>query len=65
MDDRKFNYTPAIVSNNPTHNGIERLSLILETSTNSNTVVIADTNNEIIIGILKRYKIDKVVIKNA
>ena len=65
MDDRKFIYTPLMVSNNPTVTGIEILSLILGTSTSSVMVASADTNNATIKGILKRYKIINVVIKKA
>jgi len=65
MDDRKFIYTPLMVSNNATASGIEILSLTLGISTSSVKVASTETNNEIIKGILKRYKIINVVIKNA
>jgi len=63
--DRKFIYTPLMLSNNPTTTGIEILSLILGISISSVTVARIDTNNETIKGILKTYKIINVVIKNA
>ena len=62
MDDRKFIYTPLMVSSNATVTGIDILSLILGISTSSVTVASADTNNETIKGILKIYKIINVVI---
>ena len=65
MDDRKFIYTPLMVSSNATVTGIEILSLILGISTSSVIVAITETNNETNKGILKIYKIINVVIKKA
>ena len=65
IDDKKFIYTPLMVSNNATDTGIEILSLILGISTSSAMVASDETNNETIKGILKIYKIINVVIKKA
>ena len=65
IDDRKFIYTPLIVSIKPTVIGIEILSLIFGISTSSIMVEINDINIAINNGILNIYRIIKVVIKNA
>ena len=62
MDERKFIYAPNMVSKIPTVIGIEILSLTLGISISSVRVVIKETNNDIIMGILNIYKIIKVVI---
>ena len=65
MDDRKFIYTLAIVSNNATTMGIEILSLILGISISSVRAASDETIKEIIIGISNIYRIKNVVMKNA
>ena len=65
MDDRKFIYTPLKVSIKATVIGIEILSLIFRNSTSSVKVARVDTAKEAINGILKKYKMMNVVIKNA
>ena len=65
MDDKKFIYIPAIVSNSETTIGIEILSLTLGIVMSSVRVASNETINEIINGISKKYRIRNVVMKNA
>ena len=65
IDDRKFIYIPATVSNKAAEIGIETLSLILGMSISSIIVTNIETSNAVMTDILKKYKIINVVKKKA